>query len=143
VRSLDGLNRQGTPLELNATYRELRASLEADGIDTSQGVALVLDTINDKVGGQLASAAHNSRAAVGANVSRQLRSFSYGRHPDPRARLRTAVEVTSLVQTTVLDVGFALSEIVNYDALRASVVRHQEALSRAMDQADMVIARVN
>ena len=132
ARVLPELNKDGAPLELHPAYRAQREELKQLGIDPDSGAADVLDTITERVYGNLSGVAHSTRTAIEPSVAVKLRRFAYGRHPEARVRLRFAVEAAGFIETTVLDVSAGLAEIAGVDAVKPHAMNAQMRIRRAM-----------
>jgi hypothetical protein len=130
ARFIDQRNAVGKPLELEPEYRAARAGLEELDIDPDTGAGAVIEKIAGRVYGKLSEAAHSTRRNTEVSVSKSLRQFAYGRHPDANVRLRHAVHAATHISTAILDVGGALAEITGVDAVRPHVLRAQEQLKR-------------
>jgi hypothetical protein len=126
ARIIGQRNAAGQPVELEAEFRAQRAGLEELGIDPDLGADAVIETIAGRVYGKLSEAAHSTRGNTEVSVSKTLRRFAYGRHPDANVRLRHAVHVATHVSTTILDVGAAIAEIAGMGAVGPHVLRAQE-----------------
>jgi hypothetical protein len=125
-RWLDGetvMPRDARPL-VEAEQRAVEPELSARGIEV--GVDIV--ALGKEVYGHLSKGAHNARPGFSESVSRPLRTFNYGPHPDPRQRATYVDYASELVEGTLIQVGNALARVYGGDWYRYTVPPIQAGL---------------
>jgi hypothetical protein len=78
--------------------------------------------------GDLSKGAHNTRPGFGDSVSRPLRRFNYGPHPDPRQRAIYIDFASELIEGTLLSVGSALARFFGGEWYRDTIPPLQQEL---------------
>jgi hypothetical protein len=78
--------------------------------------------------GILSQGAHNARPGIRESVSRPLRQFNYGPHPDPRQRAVYVDYASEVIEGTILSVGSALARFFGGEWYRDTIRPLQQEL---------------
>lgn len=100
-----------------------------------QGVDLDADVVQlgREIYGHLSQAAHNARPGFRESVSRPLRLFVYGPHPNLRQRAVYVDYASEAIEGVLINVGNALARFLGGDWYRATIPPIQEQLAAVRD----------
>lgn len=104
---------------------------QADAVLADQGIDSEGDVVQlgREIYGHLSQAAHNARPGFAESVSRPLRIFVYGPHPDPRQRAVYMDYASEALEGVVIGVGSGLARFLGGDWYRQTIPPMQEQLA--------------
>jgi hypothetical protein len=108
-----------------AEQAEAGAALADQGIDFDADVV----ELGREIYGHLSKAAHNARPGFAESVSRPLRLFVYGPHPDPRQRAVYVDYASEAIEGVLIGVGNGIARFLAGDWYRETVPPMQEQLA--------------
>lgn len=107
------------------------AQAQAEAAFADQGINFEGDVVQlgREVYGHLSRAAHNARPGFAESVSRPLRLFVYGPHPDPRQRAVYVDYASEAVEGVLIGVGSGVARLLGGDWYRDTIPAMQEQLA--------------
>lgn len=123
------------PRQARPVVGDLQAGVVAELADRGVEVEGDIVELGRDIYGMLSKAAHNALPGFAESVSRPLRRFNYGAHPDPRQRAVYVDYGGEVIEGTIMGVGSALARFFGGEWYRDTIRPIQdelEAMRRAL-----------